>query len=150
MDFGPTLLCQRNLKHLRSVYKFDGLTWLRYDQSHCLYLDLNNQETSHFYWHQFWDRNDCESICHWNYFQIPRALSELPAEWPHCKCFDHKNYGFWPCPKSGHNFTIVSMTFWKKIKKKKEKNLGSKNIFFRVKIFFLCGPCLIETMVKWP
>ena len=50
--------------------------------THCLYLVLNTQETSHFYWHQFWDKNDDENICHWNYFQIPRALSELPANWP--------------------------------------------------------------------
>ena len=28
-------------------------------------------------WHQFWQKNDGENICHWNYFQIPRALSEL-------------------------------------------------------------------------
>ena len=50
--------------------------------THCLYLILNTQETSHFYWHQFWGKNDGENICHWNYFQIPRALSELPANWP--------------------------------------------------------------------
>ena len=29
--------------------------------SQCLYLILNNQETSHFYWHQFWDKNDVKS-----------------------------------------------------------------------------------------
>ena len=52
----------------------DGVT-------HCLYLVLNTQETSHFYWHQFWDKNDGENICHWNYFQIPWALSELPVNW---------------------------------------------------------------------
>ena len=51
-------------------------------KSHCLYLILNTKDTSHFYWHQFWDKNDGENICHWNYFQIPRALSELPANWP--------------------------------------------------------------------
>ena len=50
--------------------------------SQCLYLVLNTQETSHYYWHQFWDKNDGEKWCHWNYFQIPRALSELPANWP--------------------------------------------------------------------
>ena len=49
---------------------------------HCLYLILNTQETSHFYWNQFWDKTDDENICHWNYFQIPWALSELPANWP--------------------------------------------------------------------
>ena len=51
-------------------------------KTHCLYLILNTQETSHFYWHQFWDKNDDENICHWNYFQILRALSELHANWP--------------------------------------------------------------------
>ena len=52
----------------------------------------------------------------------------------HCKCFDHKNYWFWPCPKSGHNVTIVSMTFWKKkIEKINLKNRGQKKFFFRVK-----------------
>ena len=33
-------------------------------------------------WHQIWDKNDGENICHWSYFQIPWALSELPANWP--------------------------------------------------------------------
>ena len=27
-------------------------------------------------------KNYGENICHWNHFQIPRALSELPANWP--------------------------------------------------------------------
>ena len=27
-------------------------------------------------------KNDGENICHWNYFQIPQALSELQANWP--------------------------------------------------------------------
>ena len=31
---------------------------------------------------QFWDKNDGENISNWNYFQIPRVLSELPANWP--------------------------------------------------------------------
>ena len=53
-----------------------------YSTPHCLYLVLNTQETSHFYWHQFWHKNDNENICHWNYFQLPRALSELAANWP--------------------------------------------------------------------
>ena len=48
----------------------------------CLYLILNTQETSHFYWHQFWDKNDGENICRLNCFRFPRALSELPANWP--------------------------------------------------------------------
>ena len=56
------------------LYTVVGTQWL--------YLILNNQETSHFYWHQFWHKNDGEKWCHWNYFQIPRALSELPANWP--------------------------------------------------------------------
>ena len=31
-------------------------------------------------WHlQFWDKNYVENIYHWNYFQIPRALSGWPA-----------------------------------------------------------------------
>ena len=54
----------------------------QFASAHCLYLILNTHEKSHFYWHQFWDKNDVENICHWNYFQIPRALSELPANWP--------------------------------------------------------------------
>ena len=28
-------------------------------------------------WHQFWDKNNGENIYHWNYFQIPQALSEM-------------------------------------------------------------------------
>ena len=67
---------------------------------------------------------------------------------PHCKCFDHKNYGFWPCPKSGHNVTIVSMTFWKKKFEKKSKKWDQKKNFFRVKKIFFCGSWLFETMVK--
>ena len=56
-----------------------GIVELR---SQCLYLVLNTQEASHFYWHQFWGKNDRENIYYWNYFQIPRVLSELPANWP--------------------------------------------------------------------
>ena len=59
-----------------------------------LYLVLNTQETSHFYWHQFWSKNDGENICHWNYFQIPRALSELPANFP--GRFSQKGWMAWP------------------------------------------------------
>ena len=51
-------------------------------KTHCLYLVLNTKKTSHFYWRQFWDKNDGKHIGHWNYFQIPRALSELPANSP--------------------------------------------------------------------
>ena len=51
-------------------------------KSQWLYLVLNIQETSYFYWHQFCYKNDGENICHWNYFQIPQALSVLPANWP--------------------------------------------------------------------
>ena len=47
--------------------------------SHCFYLVLNMQEKSHFYWYQIWDKNNGENICHWNCFQIPWALSELPV-----------------------------------------------------------------------
>ena len=32
-------------------------------------------------WHQFWYTYDGEKWCHWNYFQIPPALSELLAKW---------------------------------------------------------------------
>ena len=59
--------------------------------SHCLYLVLNTQETSLFYWRQqFWDNNDNKNICHWNHFQIPRALSELPANWAWSGQFSQK------------------------------------------------------------
>ena len=51
--------------------------------AHCGFLVLGNtQKNLTEIWHQFWDKNDGENICHWNYFQIPRALSELPANWP--------------------------------------------------------------------
>ena len=64
----------------------DPLIWQFYNsisnKSHCLHLVLNTQDTKHFYCHQFWNKNDGENICHWNYFQIPWALSELPANWP--------------------------------------------------------------------
>ena len=33
-----------------------NLNWISITFSHCLYLILNTQETSHFYWHQFWDK----------------------------------------------------------------------------------------------
>jgi len=50
---------------------------------HCGFLVLGNtQKILTEIWHQFWDKNDGENICHRNYFQIPRALSELPANWP--------------------------------------------------------------------
>ena len=51
--------------------------------SRCRFLVLGNtQKILTEIWHQIWDKNDGENICHWNYFQIPRALSELPANWP--------------------------------------------------------------------
>ena len=46
---------------------------------HCGFLVLGNTQKSLT---QIWDKNDGENICHWNYFQFPRALSELPANWP--------------------------------------------------------------------
>ena len=36
-------------------------------------------------WLQIWDKNVFENIGHWNYFQIPRALSELPANCPRAR-----------------------------------------------------------------
>ena len=51
--------------------------------SHCRFLmPGNTQKILTEIWHQFWDKNDGENICHWNYFQIPWALLELPANWP--------------------------------------------------------------------
>ena len=71
-------------------------------------------------------------------YAFNKLWSERNLTTLHCKCFDHRNYGFWPCPKSGHNVTIVSMTFWKKKLKKNSKKWGQKNFFFRVKKnFFL-------------
>ena len=52
----------------------------------CISFWIPRIKTSHFYWHQFWNKNNGENICHWNYFQIPRALSELPVNWPHLTC----------------------------------------------------------------
>ena len=50
---------------------------------HCRFLvPCNTQTILTKIWHQFWDKNDGENIYHWNYFQIPWALSELPANWP--------------------------------------------------------------------
>ena len=50
---------------------------------HCGFLVLGNtQKILTEIWHQIWDKNDGENICHWNHFQFPRALSELPANWP--------------------------------------------------------------------
>ena len=47
---------------------------------HCRFLvPRNAQKILTKIWHQFWDG---ENIYHWNYFQIPPALSELPANWP--------------------------------------------------------------------
>ena len=50
--------------------------------SHCGFLVLGNTQKSLTHiWHQIRDKNDGENICHWNHFQFPRALSELPANW---------------------------------------------------------------------
>ena len=46
-----------------------------------------------------------------NFSGVPSKYSAGYSLYIHCKCFDHKNYGFWPCTKSGHNVTIVSMIF---------------------------------------
>ena len=49
----------------------------------CRFLvPCNTQKILTKIWHQIWDKNDGENICHWKYFQILRALSELPANWP--------------------------------------------------------------------
>ena len=50
-------------------------------------------------WHQFLHKNDGQNRCHWNYFQIPRALSELAANWSgltkdSCNC-PWPNQPFW-------------------------------------------------------
>ena len=58
---------------------------IKYDMwtVHCRFLvPENSTKILMVIWHQFWDKNDGEKWCHWNYFQIPRALSELPAKWP--------------------------------------------------------------------
>ena len=77
----------------------------------------NTQETSHFYWHQFWDKNDDKNLCHWNYFQIPRALSELPAIWPGQFSQKIKNF----CAIPWHQKLIVYV----------EESLKSSCLFFK-------------------
>ena len=50
---------------------------------HCrFFVPGNTQKNLADILHQFWDKNDGKNICHWNHFQIPQALSELPANWP--------------------------------------------------------------------
>ena len=52
---------------------------------HCLYLVLNTQETSHFYWQGFHNLKKYIYKLKLKYKRekkIPRALSELPANWP--------------------------------------------------------------------
>ena len=71
-----------SITHQVGHYLWGVIDHLHCNWPQCLYLDLNNQETSHFYWRQFWDKNNGEKWCHWNYFQIPRALLELTANWP--------------------------------------------------------------------
>ena len=34
----------------------------------------NTQKILTEIWHQLWDKNDGENVCHWNCFQIPSAL----------------------------------------------------------------------------
>ena len=89
----PEKLWKKTIKDFLGFPKYDAKLWANeYLQqansavkisvaclAHCLYLILNTQETSHFYCHQFWDKNDFENICHWNHFQISWALSELPT-----------------------------------------------------------------------
>ena len=48
---------------------------------HCRFLMLGiTQKILTKVWHQIWDKNDGENICHWNHFQIPWALSEIPTQ----------------------------------------------------------------------
>ena len=55
---------------------------IRMEGEHCGFLVLGNtQKTLTLNWHQIWDKNYGENLCHWNYFQFSRALSELPANW---------------------------------------------------------------------
>ena len=54
---------------------------------HCRFLvPGNSTKILQDVWHHFWDKNEDknegEKWCHWNYFQIPRSLSELPTNWP--------------------------------------------------------------------
>ena len=45
---------------------------------HCRFLvPGNSTKILHDIWHQFWVKNDGEKWCHWNYFQIPWALSDF-------------------------------------------------------------------------
>ena len=53
------------------------------DFIHCGFLELGNtHKILTEIWHQIRDKNDSETICHLNYFQIPQALLELPANQP--------------------------------------------------------------------
>ena len=52
---------------------------IRMEGEHCGFLVLGNtQKIIREIWQQFWHKNGDENRCHWNYFQIPWALSELP------------------------------------------------------------------------
>ena len=75
----PVWLNSTVFRVIRNLHRFANLFWIytRYEYdvtkviAQCLYPVLNPQETSHFYWDLFWDKNDGEKWCHWNYFQIP-------------------------------------------------------------------------------
>ena len=103
----------------------------------------------------FKTQHDCLNFPFWkpnsNFRWKSIVVEFLSLEWKldlHCKCFDHKNYEFWPCPKSGHNVTIVSMTFWKKKLKKNSKKWGQKIFFFRSKKIFFVGHDSLKLWLK--
>ena len=67
-------------KKVRNKKKLEYRSW---HTRHCRFLvPGNTKKILTEIWHQFLDKNVGENICHWNYFQIPQALSELPANWP--------------------------------------------------------------------
>ena len=67
---------------LRGCWKVTHSTFSSLNTVHRFLVPGNTQKILKEIWHQFWQQNDGENICHWSYFQIQRALSELPANWP--------------------------------------------------------------------
>ena len=67
---------------LMANLKFKPWTGSNVRPPHCRFLvPGNSTKILQDIWHQFWHKNDGK-WSHWNYFQILRALSELPANWP--------------------------------------------------------------------
>ena len=94
-------------KKVRNKKKLEYRSW---HTRHCRFLvPGNTQKNLTEIWHQFLDKNVGENICHWNYFQIPQALSELPANWP--GQFSQKGYLAGNSERGLWDLKIISMAY---------------------------------------